>query len=55
MKTESDDKAYKFWTELSPEDRLEFLSKNHFWDGFSYYLYDYLPDNIQAEICLKTA
>lgn len=55
MYTETDSKAYKFWTELSPEGRVEFLSKNRFWDGFKHYLYDYLPDIIQAKIRLKTS
>jgi len=55
MYSEENFKANKFWTELSPDGRVEFLSENHFWDGFSHYLYDYLPDNIKAEICLKSA
>jgi len=55
MNTETDSKAYKFWSELSSDERVEFLSENRFWDGFSHYLYDYLPDDLQALIVLKTA
>jgi len=55
MNTKSDSKAYKFWNELSPDERVEFLSKNGFWDGFSHYLYDYLPVDLQDLIALKTA
>jgi len=55
MYSEADYNAYKFWNELSVEGRIKFLSENHFWDGLSHYLYDYLPEDIKDAICLKTA
>ena len=55
MNTEVDIKARMFWTNLSVDERLELLSENHFWDGFSHYLYEYLPEDLKAEIRLKSA
>ena len=49
------DNGYKFWTELSHDERVEFLSENCFWTGFSHYLYEYLPEDLRAVILLKTA
>jgi hypothetical protein len=46
--SELDIKAYKFWTELSVEDRIKILSENQFWDGFSVYKYEYIPEDLQA-------
>ena len=40
-------KAEKLWKELDNETRVKFLSYFQFWDGFSTYLYEYLPEPIQ--------
>jgi len=55
MNSDTDFKAYKFWSELPVEERLKFLAENRFWDGLSNYLYDYLPEDLQALITLKTS
>ena len=48
-------KAYNFWNGLSTNERFEFLAENCFWDGFSNYLYEYLPEDLKKIIRLKTA
>jgi hypothetical protein len=47
------DQAEEFWNKLSTEDRLKLLQENTFWDGFSHYLYHYLPDTLKTVISLK--
>ena len=37
-------KAEKLWTELDNPTRVKLLSYFQFWDGFSNYLYEYLPE-----------
>lgn len=55
MYEKSDSKASKFWNELSIDERVEYLSQNEFWDGFRYYLYDYLPVALRDLITLKSS
>ena len=55
LNSETNFKAYEFWTKLLVDERLKFLSENDFWDGLSYYLYDYLPDDLKTKILLKMA
>jgi hypothetical protein len=37
----------QYWTNLSIEDKLKILSENQFWDGFSHYKYEYLPEDLK--------
>lgn len=50
-----ENKAHKFWIDLSVDEKVKFLSENNFWGGFSHYLYDYLPDDLKNLILLKIA
>jgi len=43
----------KFWNELPQDDRHKLLSENHFWDGLSHYLFEFLPDDLKSIIRLK--
>lgn len=43
----------QYWTNLSIEDRLKILSENEFWDGFSHYKYEYLPEDLKNILWLK--
>jgi len=54
MNTEIDFNPHEYWNKLSIEERLKFLSENYFWDGFSHYLYEYLPKDVQEKILLKS-
>ena len=53
MNTNTDFKAKKLWDELSGEQRIELLHIFQFWDGFSTYLYEYLPETLQQAIMDK--
>jgi len=55
MDTTIDFKIYRIWIKLSINKRLKFLSENHFWDGFSHYLYEYLPEDVKEKLSFKTA
>jgi hypothetical protein len=50
---ETDIKAKKLWEGMSPENKVKFLSYIQFWDGFSHYLYEYLPEGITDKLRLK--
>jgi hypothetical protein len=50
MNTDTDFKAKKLWEELSAEQRIELLRNFQFWDGFSTYLYEYLPETLQEAL-----
>jgi hypothetical protein len=52
---EIDIKAESFWRNLTPELRVKYLSHFQFWDGFSHYLYEYLPEDLQEKLRLKIA
>jgi hypothetical protein len=45
--------AEKYWNDLAVDERVKLLQENSFWDGFSHYLYDYLPDTLKTVILLK--
>jgi len=45
--------AEKYWMDLSVEDKTKILLENDFWIGFSTYIYDYLPIDLQKVILLK--
>jgi len=44
----------EYWVSLSYENKINFLLENHFWDGFSNYLYQYLPEDIKYCLMVKT-
>ena len=48
-----DQRAEKYWIELSTDERVKLLQENTFWEGFSHYLYDYLPDTLKTVLLLK--
>lgn len=50
---ETDIKAKKLWESMSPENKVKFLSYIQFWEGFSHYLYEYLPEGITDKLRLK--
>jgi hypothetical protein len=51
--SETDIKAKKLWDDMSIEIRVKFLLYIQFWEGFSHYLYEYLPEDIQDKLRLK--
>lgn len=53
MNTEMHFRTKLYWNNLSKDDRLELLQKYNFWDGFSDYLYDYIPEDLKEVISLK--
>jgi hypothetical protein len=52
---ETDFKAKELWEKMSPELRVKYLSYFQFWDGFSHYLYEYLPEDVRDRLRLKIA
>jgi hypothetical protein len=50
---ETDYKAKKLWDGMSPEIRVKFVTYFQFWDGFSNYLYEYLPEDLKDRLRLK--
>jgi len=48
MTPETDIKAKDLWVRLSPEVRVKLLGYFQFWDGFSNYLYEYLPEDVKG-------
>ena len=47
---ETDSKTEIFWNKLSHDERIKLLKKYEFWDGFSRYLWQYLPDYLREAI-----
>jgi len=50
MNTRIDFNPCEFWNKLSINERLKFLLENNFWDGFSSYLYEYLPEEVKDKL-----
>jgi hypothetical protein len=48
-----DQQAENYWVKLSAEDRLKLLLEYDFWQGFSTYLWDYIPEDLRTIIRLK--
>jgi hypothetical protein len=40
----------KYWIDLSLENRLRLLEELDYWEGFAHYLWEYLPEQLQALI-----
>jgi hypothetical protein len=55
MNTNTDINAKKFWEVLTPEARIELLQKHNLWNGFSQYLWEYLPECLKELIVAKIA
>ena len=53
MYTKTDLLAFDYWNKLSSDNKLKILQDNNFWDGFSQYLWDYLPECLKTIIRLK--
>lgn len=47
------ERGERYWDSLSLEDRKIILAEGDFWEGFSNYLWVYLPDNIKLFILSK--
>jgi hypothetical protein len=50
---ENDIDAENYWNNLSPVDKMNLLTENQFWDGFSVYMYDYIPEDLKEIIRCK--
>lgn len=46
-------KVKTFWDNLSIDDRIKILSNYQFWDGFSHYKYEYIPEDLKTILMLK--
>ena len=44
---ENDIKIKKLWDDLSYAEKLSLLSENNFWEGFSIYRYEYIPEDLK--------
>lgn len=53
MKTEAYFIAKDYWNNLSGDDRTKLLLEYNFWQGFSTYLWEYIPEDLQTVIMLK--
>ncbi len=53
MNTEMNFKIKAYWNALSGEDRIKLLNEHKFWEGFSNYRYEYIPEDLKTIIALK--
>ena len=53
MNTETNFKAKEYWINLSKDKRVKLLLEYKFWEGFSDYLYEYIPEDLKTLIWLK--
>jgi hypothetical protein len=53
MKTEAYFIAKDYWNNLLPNDRTKLLLEYNFWSGFSTYLWEYIPEDLQIVVMLK--
>ena len=47
---ETDIKAKQLWNDLTPDIKVKFVTYFQFWDGFSHYLYEYLPEDLKDRL-----
>jgi len=40
----------KYWDSLSENERIELLENYDYWDGFRFYKYEYLPNDLKKII-----
>jgi hypothetical protein len=52
---ETDIKANELWNSLTPEVKVKFVTYFQFWDGFSNYQYEYLPEDLKERLRHKIA
>lgn len=45
--SEINNKVEKQWNTLSHVEKLNLLAENRFWDGFSVYKYEYIPEDLK--------
>ena len=53
MNTDMDYKAKEYWDNLSKDDRIKLLREYKFWEHFSDYFYEYIPEDLKTIIMLK--
>lgn len=54
MKNKTENRLRIYWDkELTIEEKQFILSKHHFWDGLSNYLYHYIPEDLKQVLLLK--
>lgn len=46
--------TFELWNKMLIDDKKKLLSDYEFWDGFSGYKYEYLPDTLKYVLSLKT-
>lgn len=46
-------KIKQFWDDLSIDERTKILLNNQFWDGFSHYKYEYIPEDLKMILMFK--
>ena len=47
---ETDIKAKQLWEDMPVDIKLKFVTYFQFWDGFSHYLYEYLPEDLKDRL-----
>jgi hypothetical protein len=50
---EQDIAIKNFWDNMSQIDKLNLLLENNFWEGFSVYRYDYIPEDLKEILMRK--
>jgi hypothetical protein len=50
---ENDIDVENYWNNLSPVDKMNLLTENRFWEGFSVYRYAYIPEDLKVIIRRK--
>ena len=53
MNIEAYYKAKDYWNNLSTDDRSKILSEYNFWQGFSTYLWEFIPEDLKTIVVLK--
>lgn len=54
MNAKREIKIKKYWEEeLSLNDKVNLLAKNHFWDGLVTYNYNFIPEDLKDVLWLK--
>ena len=47
-------KLRKYWDEqITPNEKMNLISKNHFWDGLATYSFKYIPEDLKNVLWLK--
>lgn len=51
--TETDNNLKKIWDSMPHLEKLNLLSEYQFWEGFSVYRYEYIPDDLKDVLMLR--